>query len=254
MGGSEVFYIGPMGFAAIVATFFGLMAAVVWAAVRFNRARRRGMASFARCRGFAYQQHLPGGRRPAFDLHERLYASESARTYLLQFGDCPLFNAGTWRNVSNVMSGTAGNCECAIFDYSHWTEARGQAEHEIVQVTCVALFAERSLGRFSVEPRLPLLGPLMAAAKPGDIVCTGYGDFDAKFIVRSVDPVAAQRHLTGPLRACLLSLEQGRNRYYRQLHVHDRAVVVSEISAPARHLPVMIEIAQAVHDAIQRIR
>lgn len=243
MHGTIEFLIGP--FVVVVAAgFLFSMVLIVALALRATRSRGAQFAQFAAARGFSYQERLPYGRPPRLDLSERVYATSAAESFLRQFGECPLFNSGTWRDVRNVVSGKTGERHWLVFDYHHWSESRAQSESEVVQTTCVVLHAGRLLGRFSVEPKLPILGFLMARMDVRTLVKTGDAHFDSKFIVRSTDPPRTLGLLKPPVRTYALTLYQSPKKYYRQLYVHECMIIVTEFSAPVRHIPDMMEIAE----------
>lgn len=243
MHGSHTFFLGAAVFVGLVVGFLGLVVLIFSVSMRASTNRRRDLARCATLHGFTYIRRLPGGKPPLLDIRGRVYASPAVEAFLQQFGDCRLFSNGSWRDVQNVMIGYRDGQEWTIFDYSHWSEGRGQQESEVVDVTCVVLRARHGLGRFSVEPKLVLLGALAALADPRGIVKTGDGAFDAKFIVRAVNTAVVPFALTDAVRQFLLGLYHGPRRWYRQLYVHDTWVIVTESRASAPHIEDMMEIA-----------
>jgi len=232
-----------IGIAAVVAAFLGAIVLLVFLAKRSTHLRTEALARFAAENGFTYVEQLPGGTPPAIDLRKRVYATEAARTFLQQFGDCALFTNGTWRNVRNIIAGRKNGFEWIIFDYQHWTEGKGQAESEVVQETCVVVRAQRAIGWLSIEPKLPVVGTLMTRFGHHDILQTGDPEFDGKFLVRSANAQQAREVLSPPVREYLLGLYNGPKRWYRHMHVYNDLVIVSEACATVPHVSDMMDIA-----------
>jgi len=230
MHGAATFYIGPW-FVLVASGAVGLIAFVVVLALRWNRVRRTRLARFAASNGWPFLERLPHGRPPAIDIRRRVYATPAAEEFLQRFGECSLFNSGSWRDVQNIMEGSTSKGNWLVFDYSFWREQR-QAEAERVEVTCVVLDMPKEMPAFSVEPRLPIIGALMERLDASDVVETGDAEFDKRFITRSIDPARALESLGPAVRTYLKGLCHGSKRYYRQLHVERNMVIVSETCAP----------------------
>jgi len=243
-----------MGWLMVVAVFGAFFLVVVLPAalitVARSRTRNHRLAAFASSMGFSYCRALPGDVHPLVVSGNRVYQSAAAESFLRQFGGCPFFDCGSYRGVANVIHGRRWNRDWLIFDYHHWTESRHSGS-EPQHATCVAARTGQNLGRLSIEPRLPLLGPLMALVEPYDLVELGDPEFDAKFLVRSADPRDAPALLQPPVRQYLLSLWHSPAGWYRVAYVQDNTLVIVESSfASVKHIGKMMEIARCFLDAV----
>jgi hypothetical protein len=148
------------------------------------------------------------------------------------------------------MCGRRWNRDWWIFDYHRWLESR-LSESQRQQTTCVVARATRHLGSLSIEPKIPLLGRVMAAVEPHGLIEFADPEFDDKFLVRSPNPQDAFALLQPPLRQYLLSLWHGPERWYRVAHVHeDILLIVESGSASVKHIGKMMEMARCFLDTI----
>lgn len=243
-----------MGWLTIVAAFALFLLVIILPAVllgrAYNRARDRRISEFAWAMEFSYRHTLPGDVAPLVVSGSKPYRSVAVEQFLRPFGDCPFFGSGSFRAIENIVQGGRRNTDWLIFDYHCWTESRYD-ESERLEATCVVGYADGNLGRFSIEPKLPLIGRMGARFEPTGLVEVGDPEFDRMFLVRAPAPAHALRCLGPAVRDYLLRLRRGHDRWYRHAYVHDNMVIIVEPHlASAKHIGAMMDIARHMLDLL----
>ena len=158
----------------LIGTIVVLFVVVVVVSRRYERARTEALGRVAETAGLAFQ--------PKADI-----------TAIRSLGDVQLFSRGHSKQVTNLMAGSLGDQQVAVFDYQY-TTGSGKNKHAHEQTVVLLPSVKGSLPDLQMMPETPLFR-IAEAFGFQDIDIDSSPEFSRRYVVRGADEAAIRAAL-----------------------------------------------------------
>jgi len=233
-----------------ILVFFTLWFVFVAIIKRFRaKARRNALRSLIEEFGFEYFERLPGEQPKRFSFKKTPFVSPEVERFLERFAGCSAFDSCSWQGVNNIITGRWDDRDWLIFNWHAWRQE--YRSNERVQATCVTTWSSISGNRFTIMPKMPLLGRLQQLAADKTVYPTHDEAFDKRFIILDED-IQTPGLINEALRRILLEKCAGASWWMRRLYVHDNMVLCIQFYyAKPEHIREMIVVLRDILTALQ---